>query len=203
MPDVRGDRADEWRVAQHAQVEVRALPCRLRDSSRADRRDRQRGEADRAEDEGRAAPAERPEQQSGREERERAAEVERGDVEADGSATAGRVRALRDETHAGHVHARESESGDHPQRRRGDDVLRPEREPEIRDGRDERADDDDARRPHAIGERQDDEHRGRVAEEVRGDDPPELRTRRVPLGAHKRQRRRGQLRRQEHERESR
>src|SRR2546428_212326 len=37
--------------------------------------------------------------------------------------------------------------------------------------------------PHAIGEREDDQDRGRVAEQIGGVDPPELSTRRVPLGA--------------------
>ena len=81
--------------------------------------------------------------------------------------------------------------------------MRREREPEIRDRRDERADRDDARRPHSIGERENDEHRGRIAQEIRGHDPTELRARRVPLGAHERERRRGKLRRQQDEGESR
>ena len=48
-----------------------------------------------------------------------------------------------------------------------------EREGEVRERCDERANRDDARRRHAIGERQDDEHRERITEEVRGHDPAE------------------------------
>ena len=49
--------------------------------------------------------------------------------------------------------------------------------------------------------REDDEDRGRVAEEIRGHDPPKLSARCVPLGAHERKRRCRQLRRQQDERE--
>jgi len=75
-----------------------------------------------------------------------------------------------------------------------------ESEREVRDRRGERADRDDPRRADAIGERQHDEDRGGVPEEVRGDDPAELRTRRVPLGAQKREGRRGELGWKENER---
>jgi len=48
-----------------------------------------------------------------------------------------------------------------------------EREGEVRERGDERADRDDARGRDAIGERQDDEHRERITEEIRGHDPAE------------------------------
>src|SRR5439155_1199117 len=74
VPDVCADRADQRCVTEDAEIEVRALAGRLRESARADRRDRERRERNRAEDHGRPAPAERLEQETRREERERAAE---------------------------------------------------------------------------------------------------------------------------------
>ena len=183
VSDVCADRADQRRVAKDAEIEMRALAGRLRDSARADRRDRQGGERDRAEDDRRPAPTEWLEQQTRREERERAAEIERRHVEAHRGAAARGVGALRDQPDAGHVHAREAEPRDRPKEGSRDDVVCREREREVRERGDECADRDDSRGPHTIGEREYDEYRRRVAEHVRGDDPPERRARRVPLGA--------------------
>ena len=85
----------------------------VRDAARARDRDGQRQESDAPEDPGRSAPAQRLKKQTGGEERERAAEVERGDIEADRAAAARGLRVLRDETHAGHVDAGEAESRRH------------------------------------------------------------------------------------------
>ena len=183
MSDVCADRADQRRVAKDAEIEMRALAGRLRDSARADRRDRQGGERDRAEDDRRPAPTEWLEQQTRREERERAAEIERRHVEAHRRAAAHGIGALRDQPDAGHVHTGEAEPGDHAKERSRDDVVCREREREVRERGDEGADRDDARGPHAIREREYDEYRRRVAEHVRRDDPAKRRARPVPLSA--------------------
>ncbi len=125
----------------------------VRNAARARDRDGQRQERDEPEDRGGAAPAQRLKEQTCGEERERAAEVERGDVEADRAAAARGLRVLRDEAHAGHVDAGQAEPREHAKHRGGEDVVGAEGEREVRERCDERADRDDARGRDAIGER--------------------------------------------------
>src|SRR5207247_11460091 len=113
---VRRDRPSEWSVAQHAEVEMGSLARDVRDATRARDRDGQRQEGDAPEDRGGSTPAQRLKKQTGGEERERAAEIERGDIEADRAATTRGLRVLSDEAHAGHVDAGEAESRRHPKR---------------------------------------------------------------------------------------
>src|SRR5437867_926930 len=115
MSDVRPDGSDERGIAKDRQVEVRALSGRLWDPARAHRRYGQRGERDGPEDDRRAAPPIRLEQESRGEERERAAEVERGDIEPDRRPAARGIGALRDDPDPGHVNAGETEPRDDPQ----------------------------------------------------------------------------------------
>ena len=145
MAAVRDDGPQKRTVSQDANVQVRASALHLRKAACAHDGQRQRDQRDKCEGKRCAAPAERLEQEPGREERERAAEIERRDVGAHGEAPSARRGMLRDEPDAGHVHAGQPEAGEDPQQRSTDDISRAEREGKVRERGGKRAGGDDAR----------------------------------------------------------